>query len=145
MAANRTTLSSIICCCLCVITSCGADNHIRKGEKFYAVGDYFDAGEQFKKAYSKTPAKERKRRGEIALRQAECYKRINASQKAVAAYRNAVRYKTATTETHLDLGRQLLKTGDYKSAATEFRMVLDSMPDNILAKNGLASAENAPA
>lgn len=129
---------------LIMFTSCGADQHLRKGEKLLAIGDYYDAGEQFKQAYTKTPAKERQRRGEIALRSALCYNRINASQKAVAAYRNAVRYNTATINDRLELGRQLLRIADYKGAAAEFRLVLDSMPDNLLARNGLLSAQQAP-
>jgi len=127
-----------------VVSSCGMDSNIKKGEKYLAIGDYYDAAEQFKKAYSKTPAKEREKRGQLALKMAHCYSRINASQKAVAAYRNAVRYKSATVEDQLSLARQLLKISDYKSAATEFQLVLDSMPDNVLAQNGLNSAINAP-
>ena len=98
---------------LLLFSSCGIDNNIKKGEAYLALGEYYDAGEQFKKAYSKTPAKEREKRGMLALKMAHCYKRINASQKAVGAYRNAVRYSTATIEDRLNLGRQMLKIGDY--------------------------------
>lgn len=127
-----------------LLSSCGLDSNVKKGEQHLALGEYFDAAEQFKKAYSKTPSKERERRGMLALKMAHCYERINASQKAVAAYRNAVRYNQATAEDRLVLARQLLKTGDYKGAANEFKAVLDSLPDNVLAKNGLESAQMAP-
>ena len=127
-----------------LLVSCGVDNNIKKGEKFLSIGEYYDAGEQFKKAYAKTSPKDRSRRGELALKSAHCYNRINATQKAIAAYRNAVRYDKAAIEDHLSLGRQLLKVGDYKSAAKEFQLVLDSLPDNILAINGLESATKAP-
>lgn len=40
-----------------LLSSCGIDNNIKKGEAFLALGEYYDAGEQFKKAYSKTPPK----------------------------------------------------------------------------------------
>lgn len=127
-----------------LLSSCGLDGNVKKGEQYLALGEYFDAAEQFKKAYSKTPAKEREKRGKLALKMALCYERINASQKAVAAYRNAVRYNQADTLAHLSMARQMLKIGDYKNAATEFKLVLDTFPDNILAKNGLESAINAP-
>ena len=35
-----------------LIISCGAEQAIKKGDKFYAVGEYFNAAEQYKKAYS---------------------------------------------------------------------------------------------
>lgn len=127
-----------------LLSSCGLDSNVKKGEQYLALGEYYDAAEQFKKAYSKTPSKERDKRGKLALKMARCYERINASQKAVAAYRNAVRYNQADTMDHLALGRQMLKIGDYKNAANEFQLVLDTLPDNILAKNGLESAKMAP-
>lgn len=127
-----------------LLSSCGLESNVKKGEQYLALGEYYDAAEQFKKAYSKTPSKERERRGKIALKMARCYERINASQKAVAAYRNAVRYNQADTMDHLAMARQMLRIGDYKNAANEFRLVLDTLPDNVLAKNGLTSATNAP-
>ncbi len=118
---------------------------MKKAEKFMAIGEYYDAASQYKQAYSKTPPKERDRRGLIAGKMAVCYRKINSTPKAVAAYRNMVRYNKATVDDRLELGRQLLKNGDYKQAAEQFRVVLDSMPDNVLARNGLLSAQQAPA
>ena len=118
---------------LILFCSCGADQNMKKGEKFLAIGEYFDAAEQFKKAYSKTPAKERDRRGQISRKLAHCYERINSSQKAIAAYRNIIRYKQDDVDTHLSFARQLLRNGNYKEAEKEFLWVLDSLPDNILA------------
>lgn len=135
------TLATALCALLC---ACGADKNLKKAEKYLALGEYYDAATQFKQAYTKIPAKERDRRGRCALKMAQCYAKINATEKAVAAYRNAVRYGQADTAQRLDYARQLLKTGDYKLAADEFSVVLDSMPGNVLAKNGLLSAQKAP-
>lgn len=126
-----------------VFTACGADKNLKKAEKYLAIGEYYDAGNQFKQAYSKTSPKERDRRGQIALKMAYCYQRINSTPKAIAAYRNAVRYGQAGATDRLGFARQLLKNGDYKQAAEEFRSVLDSLPNDILAKNGLYSALHA--
>lgn len=130
---------------LLLLASCGAEKNMKKAEKFMAIGEYYDAASQYKQAYSKTPPKERDRRGLIAGKMAVCYRKINSTPKAVAAYRNMVRYNKATVDDRLELGRQLLKNGDYKHAAEQFRVVLDSMPDNVLARNGLLSAQQAPA
>lgn len=129
---------------LLLLASCGAEKNMKKAEKFMAIGEYYDAASQYKQAYSKTPPKERDRRGLIAGKMAVCYRKINSTPKAVAAYRNMVRYNKATVDDRLELGRQLLKNGDYKQAAEQFRVVLDSMPDNVLARNGLLSAQQAP-
>ena len=129
-----------------VLTGCGAEQAMKKGDKFYALGEYFDAATQYKKAYSQTPSKERTLRGQRALKMAECYRRINYTQKAIAAYNNALRYKQGDTLTHLHLAQQLMKNGNYKEALKNFQTALDSVRDSrqvSLAKTGLASARKA--
>lgn len=124
--------------------SCGPERDMKKGEKFLAIGEYYDAAEAFKAAYNKTPAKEKTQRGQRAIKMAVCYEKINATQKAIAAYRNVIRYKQDNVETHLAFARQLLKNANYKEAEKEFQLVLDSLPDNALAMNGLKAAQEAP-
>lgn len=130
-------------CCLLLI-SCGIDKNLKKGEKFLSLGEYYDAADQFKQAYTKTPPKERENRGKLALKMARCYNKINSTPKAVNAYRNAIRYNQASLDDRLAYARLLLKNGEYKQAEKEFRILVDSMPDNILAQNGLKSAQMAP-
>ena len=125
-----------------LLSSCGADKCISKGDKYLALGEYYDAATQYRKAYTKTAPKERAFRGKIALKMAKCYAKINATQKAIAAYNNAIRYEQANADDLLAYGRQLLRTGSYKQAAAVFEQVLDSVPESILAKNGLESARN---
>ena len=126
-----------------VATSCGADAYIKKGEKNLALGEYFDAANNFKQAYTRTPAKDKAARGHISTKLALCYDKMNASQKAVGAYQNVLRFGLADANTHLLLGRQLLKTGAYKAAETQFKIALDSLPGNKLANEGLISAQQA--
>ena len=140
-----TKVLALLVLSLLLLAGCGAEKNMKKAEKFMAIGEYYDAASQYKQAYSKTPPKERDRRGLIAGKMAVCYRKINSTPKAVAAYRNMVRYNKATVDDRLELGRQFLKNGDYKQAAEQFRVVLDSMPDNVLARNGLLSAQQAPA
>lgn len=140
-----TKVLALLVLSLLLLAGCGAEKNMKKAEKFMAIGEYYDAASQYKQAYSKTPPKERDRRGLIAGKMAVCYRKINSTPKAVAAYRNMVRYNKATVDDRLELGRQLLKNGDYKQAAEQFRVVLDSMPDNVLARNGLLSAQQASA
>lgn len=127
-----------------LLIGCGADAAMRKGDKFFALGEYYDASQQYKKAYTATPPKDRATRGKRALKLADCYRRINYTQRAIAAYNNAIRYKQADSLTHLHLGLQLLKNGNYKTAEKAFAEALDSLPGNKLAKAGLQSAKMAP-
>ena len=141
--------------CSLLFVSCGADQAMKKGDKFYAVGEYYDAAEQYKKAYSQTPAKERDLRGQRAMKLADCYRRINFTNKAIAAYNNVVRYKQADSLTHFYLGQLHMKNGNYKEAAKQFQIAIDSLQvtgDSLqftvyslqLAKTGLKSAQMAP-
>ena len=135
-----------------LLTGCGAEQAIKKGDRYYALGEYFDASTQYKKAYSQTSAKEREQRGRVALKMAECYRRINYAQKAIAAYNNAIRYKQQDSLTYLHLAQQLMKNGSYKEAAKYYQLIVDSLQltvnhDNAnfqLAQTGLRSAQQAP-
>lgn len=138
-------LQRIIYCLIAVmLCSCAADNAMRKGEKYLALGEYYDAAEQFKKAYSKTPIKEKPLRGQRALKMARCYEHISSTQKALAGYRNAVRYFDVPAEDRLSYARLLLKNGEYKAALAEFQLLQDSLPGSVLVRNGLISAQKAP-
>ena len=127
-----------------VLVSCGAERNFKRAERHLALGEYFDAANEYKQAYQKTPPKDRKRRALIASKMAFCYDKSLQTGKAVAAYRNVIRYKQANMEEHLALARQLMKEGSYAAAEAEFKLVLDSLPDNTLAKEGLIAAKNAP-
>ena len=129
---------------LAVLTSCGAERNMKKGEKYLALGEYFDAANEFKQAYQKIPPKQRDKRGVAAGKMALCYDKSLQTAKGIAAYRNVIRYNQAKTQDHLSLAQLLMKNGSYKEAAAEFQLVLDSMPDNVLARKGLESSKDAP-
>jgi len=135
---------------LLLLESCGAEQAMIKGDKFLAVGEFYDAAEQYRKAYTQTPNKERTTRGERAKKLAECYRRLNQTNKAITAYNNVVRYKQADSLTHLYLGQLYIRNGNYKEAAKQFTIAVDSLQrttDSLnlkLAKVGLESAQKAP-
>ena len=130
--------------CAVLLVGCGAETAMKKGDKFFAMGEYYDAANQYKKAYSQTKAKDRPLRGQRALKMGDSYRRINQTQRAIAAYNNAVRYKQADSTSVFYLAQLLLKNGSYKDAEKYFALLLDSMPDNPLVKSGLESARMAP-
>lgn len=149
---------------MATLLGCGADKNLKKGEKYLAIGEYYDAAMQFKQAYTKTSTKDKTKRGDIALKIAYCNERINSTQKAQAAYANAIRYGRATAADRLSYARQLLRNGSYKQAGEQFAIVLDSInagayptptkkgntntldanAAKTLAQNGLIAAQKAP-
>ena len=126
-----------------LLMACGTERFVKQGDRLLAAGDYSDAAKQYRKAYTRTSPKERTRRGQIALRQAECYQRINYTARAITAYRNALRYGQGDSISRLALGRQLLKAGQYKEAEKVLTEVVDSCPSNVLARTALVSAQQA--
>ena len=127
-----------------LLSSCGADKYMKQGEKNLALGEYYDAADNFKLAYQKTEPKDRKTRGRIARKMAYCYDKSLQTAKAIVAYRNAIRYNADVAADHLELARLLMKNGDYKGAVKEYQVALDSLPNNAQAKEGLEAARKAP-
>lgn len=129
---------------LWLVTSCGADRNLRRGEKYLALGEYYDAANEFRQAYQKTPAKERTKRGQIARKMAMCYDNSLQSARALAAWRNAIRYQQTDTADRLAFAQTLMKNGNYREAEEQFRLVLDLLPNDKLARDGLFAARKAP-
>jgi outer membrane protein OmpA-like peptidoglycan-associated protein/tetratricopeptide (TPR) repeat protein len=127
-----------------LLAACGADRDIRRGDKAMALGEYYDAANAYRQAYRKIPAKERAKRGDVSLKMARCYDRGLQTAKAVAAYRNALRYGHDNAEVRMALARQLMKTGSYTEAARLFQAVADSLPDDRQARTALDAAVTAP-
>lgn len=135
-------LVSVVCALQMV--SCSNDNiAFNKGEQHYAFGEYYQASLYYKKAYSRTSPKDKSKRALRAFKMGECYRRINYTQKALAAYQNAVRYNIKDSLALFHLARIQLKTGQYKQAEGNFRLYLEREPSNELARSGLLSCELA--
>lgn len=126
-----------------MLFSCGAENSVRKAEQSLALGEYFNAAQMYKKAYSQTPPKERKLRGERAFALAECYRKINYTSRARGAYQNAVRYKYRDSIAFFYLAEMQRRDKDYKNAVKNYEIYLNHKPTDKLALNGLISAQNA--
>ena len=129
----------------------GADSAMKKCDKFFALGEYYDAANQYKRAYQQTPSKQRALRGQRAAKLAESYRRLNYTGRAIAAYNNVIRYKQQDSLTYFLLAQQLLKNGQYKEAAKMYQTAIDSLKLRAnseelqkQARTGLRSAQEAP-
>lgn len=106
----------LLFCIALLFASCGATRSLRQAEQSYARGEYFDAARHYKTAYTRTPPKDRRQRGILAYKQGDCYRRINYTVKAKAAYMNAVRYRYPDTICHFYLAEMLRKNGEYAAS-----------------------------
>lgn len=128
-----------------LLASCGSvEKSMKRGDAALALGEYFEAAAQYKKAYSRTPPKERRKRGEIAYKMGDCYRRFGFSSRALGAFRNAERYNYVDTLTYLHEADMLRLSGDYKGAERYYQLYLDSFPGNEAAIRGLESSRLAP-
>ena len=122
--------------------SCGTGKHLRRAEQCYARGEYFEAARHYKAAYTRTSPKLRAERGVLAYKQGECYRRINQTLKAKAAYMNAIRYRYPDSVAHFHLAEALRKNGEYAAAAKQYELFL-THNDSTAARLGLEACRLA--
>lgn len=127
-----------------LLSSCGADNHLKKGDQFYAIGEYYNAAAEYKKAYARTKPSEKDKRGVRAWKMAESYRKSNYAAKAIGAYQNAIRYNYPDTIAWLYLAKLQHKQGDYKAAIKNYNTYLELVPKAPLAVNGIQGCMQAP-
>ena len=140
---KSSTLYILLSVFLLLVTACSSEKAIRKGDKLVAINEYFDAAKQYKRAYSKIPPKERTRRGVVAWKMAECYRKSNNPKRAAGAYQNAIRYKYADTIAYRHLADAQVENGDYKAAISNYEIYLTHNPDDRMAQLGLQAARQS--
>ena len=135
----KRTAVYLIVAALWLFCSCGAELSLRKGDQKYALGEYTDAAALYKKAYAGTPAKEKELRASTAFKMAECYRHTNYVPRALAAYRNAVRYHYPDSTVYRYLADMLRLDGKIAEAQKNYLIALEHNPTDVLAQNGLES------
>ena len=130
---------------LCLLlSSCGVESILRQADQSYALGEYHEAAALYKKAYSKTEAKQKDKRAERAFKTAECYRLINMNAKAMAAYRNAIRYNYPDSMMYKHMADLQLEKGEYKAAIGNYDIYLAWNPTDTTAINGRKACATAP-
>ena len=140
----RTTLYNISVILLVVLlTACSSDRVIKQGDQYAAIMEYYEAARSYKKGYRQIPPKDRKKRGEVAWKMAECYRKSNSAIPAVGAYQNALRYNYPDSMVLRYLADMQLIKGDYKAAQKNYELFLEKAPGDRLALVGLQSAKQS--
>lgn len=124
------------------MTGCSLSARIKKADKRYEIGEYYAAGDMYKQLYSKTPSKEKALRAKLAFRQGECFRILNNSR-AVAAYKNAIRYQYADSVVYLRYAQALQYQGKYKDAEKQYDLYLQAHPKDYVAMAGKYACQQA--
>lgn len=104
----------------------------------YARGEYYDASVTYRKIYNKlTKREERPLRGEVAFKMGECYRRLNMSARAAAAYQNAVRYNYPDSLALFYMGQAQQAEGKYAVAIKSYESFLEKVPKHRLSEDGI--------
>ena len=110
----------------------------------YARGEYFDASNTYRKIYNKlTKREERPLRGEVAFKMGECYRRLNMSARAAAAYQNAIRYHYPDSMAIFYMAQAQQAEGKYAQAIKNYEEFLEKKPKFRLAEDGVRGCRNA--
>lgn len=119
-----------------LLAGCSISARVKKADKKFAIGEYYDAADMYKKLYSHIPSqKEKKMKAHVAFQQGECYRILNSS-KAENAYKNAVRNKYADSIVYLRLAQVQQYQAKYKDADKNYLIYLESHPDDYVAQAG---------
>ncbi|MCI6728472.1 MAG: OmpA family protein [Bacteroidales bacterium] len=127
-----------------LLSACGTpERSIKRGDAAMAIGEYCEAAAQYKKGYSRIPPTDRKRRGEIAYKMGDAFRRYGNTARALGAFRNAARYGQNDTLTQFYIGELLRMQGDYRGAEKAYQTYLDSFPSDERARQMLQSLSEA--
>lgn len=118
----------------------------RKTERAYtsfAAGEYYDAIDLFKDAYSKTNKGDKNQRTELVFRIAECYRLTNDPKNAETWYKLAVKSSFSKPEAQFWLAESMKKNGNYALAKDEFKKYKQVAPSDSRADQEIRACELA--
>lgn len=126
----------IVCLLLTAVAAGCRTPKLSKADAQFQRGEYYDASVTYKKVYNKLRKKEeRPQRGEVAFKMGRCYRLLNMSARASAAFQNALRYEYPDSTTHFMLAQALHADGKYAAALRSYDKYLEFCPDDSLAIN----------
>ena len=114
-----------------------------KAYSSFAAGEYYDAIDLFKDAYSKTKKADKNLRTEMVFMIAECYRLTNDPKNAETWYKLAVKSSYSKPEAQYWLAESLKKNGKYPQAVDEFKKYKQIAPSDARADQEIRSCELA--
>lgn len=125
----------VIILAVCTLTSCSVNARIKKADKKYAIGEYYEAGEIYRQTYRRISTKDKALRARVAFMQGESHRILN-NNKAVSAYKNAIRNNYPDSLVYLHYAQVLQYQGKYKDAIKQYDIYLLTHPNDYVAQAG---------
>ncbi len=116
-------------------TSCSINARIKKADRKYAIGEYYEAGEMYRQVYRRIPTKDKALRAHVAFMQGESHRVLNNSR-AASAYKNAIKYHYPDSIVYLHYAQVLQYQGKYKDAIKQYDTYLATYPTDYVAQAG---------
>ena len=116
-------------------SSCSVSARVKRADKKYNIGEYYQAAEMYKQVYRHINSKDKAMRAHVAFNQGECYRILNNS-KATSAYKNAIRYHHLDSIVYLHYAQVLHYQGKYKDAIKQYDIYLEAHPKDYVASAG---------
>jgi len=116
----------------------------RKADRAYSAfnaGEYFDAIDEFKDAYSKTKKADKNSRTELVFMIAECYRMINDPKNAETWYKLAVKSSYSKPDAQYWLAESIRKNGKPQLAIDEFKKYKQIAPSDARADQEIRACE----
>jgi peptidoglycan-associated lipoprotein len=116
----------------------------RKAERAYAAfeaGEYYDAIDEFKDAYSKTKGTDKVARTELVYMIAECYRLTNDPRNAETWYKLAVKSSNSKPDAQYWLAESMKKNGKYQQAIDELKKYKQIAPADARADQEIRACE----
>lgn len=121
--------------CVCTFSSCSISARIKRADKRYNIGEYYQAVEMYSQIARQLKGNDKATRAYIAFQQGECYRILNNSR-AANAYKNAIRYQYPDSIVYLHYAQVLEYQGKYKDAAKQYEVYLEAHPNDYVALAG---------
>jgi peptidoglycan-associated lipoprotein len=119
----------------------GQRRKTERAHEAFEAGEYYDAIDLFKDAYSKTKKSDKSSRADLIFMIAECYRHVNDPKNSETWYKLAVKSSYSKPEAQYWLAESMKKNGKYPQAIDEFKKYKQIAPGDAKADQEIRACE----
>ena len=136
---NRSNVNILVYCLLVIVlclSSCSIKMRVKRADRKFAIGEYYDAADIYKKCYGRISSRtDKPLKAHVAFSQGECLRILNQSR-ALQCYQNAIRNKYQDSIVYLRLAQVQQYQGKYNEADKNYLIYLQAHPTDYVAQAG---------